>query len=272
MPIHPTGRYGLLRIPAPSATSVSIRFASLEDRDEFNPVDWAALPFTANAGNPGWWDFDLDAQSLSNGAYEYEFLINGDAQHPVADPYADEITRFGGYRGVFRIAAGKRVERVFRWDDTIEAGGSFPQNNRIVIYEMPLKWMSSAVDNPLVDLGTFDETIFEHLDTLASLGVNCIELLPIQDSPQTLDWGYGTRFFFAPDIDMGRPVDAKFFVKCCHQRGIRVLLDVVMAFFAPACPLSDLAMNWFSAPFVPGGRNGWGQNLFLYNTPAYGSY
>ncbi len=269
MAVHPTGRYGLMRIAAPTAAGVSIRFAKLADRDVFDPTTWPSSALVASAGNPGWWEFDLDAQGLGDGAYEYEFLLNGT---PVADPYADEITRFGGYRGVFHMAGGVRLQRPFAWDPAVESGGGLPQNNCIVIYEMPLKWMSSAIDNPLVDLGTFDQTIFEHLAGLAALGVNCIELLPIEDSPQTLDWGYGTRFFFAPDIDIGTPVDARFFIKSCHERSIRVILDVVMAFFAPACPLGTLAPSWFSTPYVAGGRNPWGQTLFLYDTPAYGDY
>jgi hypothetical protein len=38
-----------------------------------------------------------------------------------------------------------------------------------VIYEMPIKWMSSdpSENAPLVELGTFDKVIFEHLDDLA---------------------------------------------------------------------------------------------------------
>ena len=43
--------------------------------------------------------------------------------------------------------------------------------------------------------------------------MNCIELLPVEDSPQTLELGVWTRFFFAPDYDVGNPVDAKFFIK-----------------------------------------------------------
>src|SRR5437016_13689099 len=82
----------------------------------------------------------------------------------------------------------------------------------------------------------FDRVIFDHLDALADLGINAIELLPIQDSPATLSWGYGSRFFFAPDFDMGGPVDLKVLIKRCHQRGIRVILDVVMN-HANACPL-----------------------------------
>jgi 1,4-alpha-glucan branching enzyme len=262
MPVRPTGRYGLLRIPGPGLAAVGIRFSSLADRDVFDPTTWAVHPFVPTPGNPGWWDFDLDALALPDGAYEYEFIVNGDTQHPVADPYGDEITRFGGYRCVFRIAAGVRIEAAFTWDDAVEAGAQFAANNAIVIYEMPLRWMSNAApDNALVELGNFEKTVFEHLDDLALLGVNCIELLPIEDSPQTLDWGYGTRFFFAPDIDLGQPIDARFFIKSCHERGIRVLLDVVMAFSANECPLNALAPSWF-ADSLPGAV--WGGTGFLY--------
>ena len=117
---------------------------------------------------------------------------------------------------------------------------------------MPVKWMSSDPDeNPLVELGTLERVIFEQFDRLAELGINCIELLPIEDTSQTLDWGYGTRFFFAPDYDLGSPIDTRFFVKVCHQRGIRVLMDVVMNFFSPTCPLADLALNRFSVVGQP---------------------
>jgi 1,4-alpha-glucan branching enzyme len=81
--------------------------------------------------------------------------------------------------------------------------------------------------------------VFAHLDRLQALGINAIELLPVQDSADTLNWGYGTRFFFAPDLDMGPPLDLKFFVKHCHRRGIRVIFDVVMN-HARLCPLRQL--------------------------------
>jgi 1,4-alpha-glucan branching enzyme len=130
---------------------------------------------------------------------------------------------------------------------------------------------SACGPTPARGLGTFDKVIFEHLNDLAGLGVNCIELLPIADSPQTLNWGYGTRFFFAPDIDIGHPVDAKFLIKACHRRGIRVLLDVVMNMFAPQCPLAVLASQWFYEP-ASEGRQNWEQDLFHFNTPAYDNY
>jgi len=272
MPPQPTGRYGLLRIPAPAAAALAIRFSSLANRDDFNPPAWPTFPLTPSATYPGWFEFDIDAQALPDGAYEYEFVQDNDPTKVRNDPYADQITRFGYYRGVFHIVGGVRIHPNFRWNAADEAGAGLPPNNKIVIYEMPLKWMESASDNPYVDIGTFDEVIFEHLQNLKNLNINCIELLPIEDTTQTLDWGYGTRFYFAPDYDMGVPVDAKFFIKSCHALGIRVILDVVMAFFSPTCPLSDLAPQWFQAPDNENGRNGWGQNLFEYNSPAYGTY
>jgi hypothetical protein len=268
MPAQPTGRLGLLRIPAPGANKVEMRFAPLAQRDKFAPAGWPVRGLaSAPPAFPGWWEIDIDALALADGAYEYEFILDGHTDRPVADPFADEITRFGGYRGVFRISAGKRAGPAFRWDDEFTPGKPLPQNNAVVIYEMPVKWMSSDPDeNPLVELGTLERVIFEQLDRLAGLGINCIELLPIEDTSQTLDWGYGTRFFFAPDYDLGSPIDTRFFVKACHQRGIRVLMDVVMNFFSPTCPLADLALDRFSVPNGTDGRRDFSQHLFRFNT------
>lgn len=268
---HPTSRPGLLRVPGPALNTLQIHFAALADRDYFAPAAWPQYAFTPSALFPGWWEFDLDSLSLADGVYEYEFIVNGSTV--AADPYAGAITRFGGYRGLFTIASGVCVQPSFGWDDEFPAGIQLPQNNQIVIYEMPIKWMASdpGENAPLVELGTFDKVIFEHLDDLAGLGINCIELLPVEDSPQTLNWGYGTRFFFAPDYDVGSPVDAKFFVKACHQRGIRVFLDVVMNMYPSQCPLAGLASPWFYQP-PTANRQDWAQNLFQFNAPAYDSY
>jgi len=268
---HPTSRPGLLRVPGPALKSLTIRFAALADRDDFTPTAWPQQVLTQSTAFPGWWEFDLDALKLADGAYEYEFVVNGNTVTP--DPYASTITRFGGYRGVFTIVQGVRVAEPFGWDGEFPAGVTLPGNNQLVIYEMPIKWMSSdpREDAPLVELGSFDKVIFEHLDDLAGMGINCIELLPVEDSPQTLNWGYGTRFFFAPDYDIGSPIDAKFFVKTCHQKGIRVFLDVVMNMYAPQCPLSSLASPWFFQASTPS-RQDWAQDLFQFDSPSYGSY
>jgi 1,4-alpha-glucan branching enzyme len=195
MPPHPTNHPGLLRIPGPTLVSLSVRFAPLSARDQFNPSAWPQHDFARSASFPGWWEFDLDVLALAAGVYEYEFVINGTT--PVPDPYADALTRFGGYRGLFTISGGQRVPHPFRWDGEFPAGMVLPANNQIAIYEMPIKWMSSdpGENAPLVELGTFDKVIFEHLNDLSTMGVNCIELLPIEDSPQTLNWAMARASF-----------------------------------------------------------------------------
>ncbi len=265
---------GVLRIPAPTAQQVEMRFAALADRDRFDPAQWRRTALRPSFEQAGYYEIDLDALTLPDGPYEYEFILDNRADNPVADPYADEVTRYGGYRGVFRIQGGRRVRPRFSWADELTAGRPLPQNNRLVIYEMPLRWMDGNNDDDdfrQLDLGTFESATFQHLDDLARLGVNAIELLPIEDSPDTLNWGYGTRFFFAPDLDMGSPVDVKFFIKQCHRRGIRVILDVVMNHSATKCPLLALAEDWFYLPVPPpnqpteeGDRPSWGGRIFRY--------
>jgi len=266
---HPTSALGLLRIPGPDVSAIALRFSPLSARDHFNPASWPLHPLAPSPDFPGWWEINIDQLGLADGEYEYEFVVAG---NPVADPYAEQLTRFGGYRGLLTMSGGTRIRQAFGWDDEFTSGVNLPNNNQIVIYEMPIKWMASdPSENPLVELGTFDTMLFEHLDSLIALGINCIELLPVEDTPQTLNWGYGTRFYFAPDYDIGTPVDAKFFVKYCHQRGVRVLLDVVMNMFAPECPLKTLAASWFQEASSPA-RQDWGQCLFHYSSPSYGSY
>jgi 1,4-alpha-glucan branching enzyme len=261
---------GLIRIPVETAQSVEMRFALLTARDHFNPAEWTSIPLHASYQYEGCFELDLNNLGLADGDYEYEFILDGRDEEPVADPFAEEIVRFGGYRGLFRIQNGKRWNWPFAWEDELPEGVGLANNHELVMYEMPLRWMSmppgATAQLRQVGLGTFDKVIFEHLDKLEALGINAIELLPVQDSPDTLNWGYGTRFFFTPDIDMGSPVDLKFFIKCCHQRGIRVVLDVVMN-HARDCPLEKLADTWFflrDRSEEPGRGDDYGARLFRY--------
>jgi 1,4-alpha-glucan branching enzyme len=255
----------VLRIPAPGAAVVELRFASLADRDRFDPGGWRRARLGPEGR--GWFSADLSGLGLPDGAYEYELILDGRADDPIPDPWAEEITRFDGYRGVFHIRDGRRWRPPFRWDDELPSSGRLPGNEQLVIYELPIRWIEHGPEAAReVGLGNFDHLIFEHLDVLADLGITAIELLPAQDSPDTLSWGYGTRFFMSPDYDLGTPVDMKLFVKRCHQRGIRVLLDVVMN-HARRCPLERLAKDWyFCEPGDEAGRDTqtWGGTLFRF--------
>lgn len=274
-----------LRIPVDgSPRRVYMRYSLLPRQGgDFQPAAWkqADLKPDQDPARPGWFELDLAKLNLADGQYEYEFLIEGDSELVVADPFAEEILRFGGYRGVFYILNKQRFRPQFSWDGEIPANVRLPGNHEMVIYELPMRWIDPGEDGwaRQVGLGTFDKAVFELLrGHIGNLGINAIELLPIQDSSDTLNWGYGTRFFLTPDFDMGAPFDLKLFVKECHSRGIRIIMDVVMN-HSKKCPLEKLAHDWYyidpnREEFFEDGskREAWGGEVFRYRDSANGSY
>jgi 1,4-alpha-glucan branching enzyme len=272
----------VLSVFAPDAGNVQLYLGLLDARGSFfKPNYWTILDSTSKTD--GWWNFDIDGRT---GRYEYGFALNNEYINPldpiglVVDPFAAEVVRFGGYRGVLYLDQGLRQYPQFDWgnDDNQDSLG-LPQNEKLVIYELPLRWMAGpeedSVTNPRqIGLGTFDKVLFERLKDISDLGVNAIELLPVADSADTLNWGYGTRFFFAPDLDMGWPIDLKLLIKRCHQVGIRVILDIVMN-HARSCPLEQLAHDYFFLrPDEPEfkDRPSWGGKIFRYRTAYQGKF
>jgi len=67
----------------------------------------------------------------------------------------------------------------------------------------------------------------EKLDYLEWLGIDCVWLLPMFDSPLR-DGGYDISDFMAVHSDYGTIRDAETFFEAAHKRGIRVIADLVM--------------------------------------------
>src|ERR1019366_7275551 len=73
------------------------------------------------------------------------------------------------------------------------------------------------------------------LDYLVALGVNAVELMPIAEFAGDYSWGYNPADIYAMEnTGYGGPDGLKSFVKAAHQRGIRVLLDVVHNHYGPS--------------------------------------
>jgi len=139
-----------------------------------------------------------------------------------------------------------------------DAPDTLSTNNQLVIYELPTAWtLSRSLNEPERAVATFldaaalvDERIgganFADLSLLdagkaylADLGVNALELLPPADSFFKREWGYDTSHYLSPDCDLGYPEgnlsptanqDLARLVDACHRKGIRFLIDAVMAF------------------------------------------
>jgi maltooligosyltrehalose trehalohydrolase len=125
----------------------------------------------------------------------------------------DPATRWQpqGLRGPSRVVDPGR----FAW-----TGGGYetPPLEDLVVYELHVGTFS--------DDGTFDGAI-AHLDELAALGVNAIEVMPVAEFPGTRGWGYDGVYISAAQSSYGGPEGFQRLVDAAHARGIAVILDVV---------------------------------------------
>ena len=90
---------------------------------------------------------------------------------------------------------------------------------------------------------------------LKNLGINTIELMPVQEFENNNSWGYNPSFHMALDKYYGDPVQFKAFVNAAHEIGIAVVLDVVYNHAFGQSPLARL--YWDAANFKPTLENPW---------------
>jgi glycosidase len=164
---------------------------------------------------------------------EYIFQYYIDGKIKVGDPYADKISDPWNdsyisditYPDLIQYPAGKTTgiatvlqtnQVPYNWE--VE-NFTPPKQTDLVIYELLVRDFTSKHSY----LGIIDS-----LDYLDSLGINAIELMPVNEFEGNLSWGYNPSFYFAPDKYYGPKNDLKRFIDECHKRGIAVLLDLVL--------------------------------------------
>ena len=130
-----------------------------------------------------------------------------------------------GYVTVIQTAKPK-----FQWS---EATLNFkrPDKNNLVIYEA---WI-------------YDHTVERTIEGMTNrmyyyedMGINAIELMPVQEFDGNLNWGYSPNHYFAFDKAYGTPEQLKIFIDECHKRGIAVILDMVFNHATGLNPMNKL--------------------------------
>jgi len=92
-----------------------------------------------------------------------------------------------------------------------------------VFYEVPVKSFFDADNNGIGDF----RGMTEKLDYIKQLGVDCIWLLPMYPSPFKDD-GYDIADFLSIHHEYGTIEDFKTLLDAAHERGLRVIADMVM--------------------------------------------
>jgi maltooligosyltrehalose trehalohydrolase len=190
-------------------------------------VDGRVHPMTRN--DRGWWHADVSGE-------EYAFLVDDD-ETLLPDPRS-----LWQPNGVF--GPSRRYDHsAFAWSDQSWTGRALPGS---VLYELHIGTFTSG--------GTFDSAI-ERLDHLVDLGIDFVEVMPVNSFDGTAGWGYDGVLWGAVHEPYGGPDGFKRFIDAAHARGLGVVLDVVYNHMGPSGAFLDRFGPYFA------GSNIWGPAL-----------
>jgi maltooligosyltrehalose trehalohydrolase len=184
----------------------------------------------------GWWRVELPECPPGT---DYAYLLD-DGEQELPDPRSPWQPH--GVHGPSRVYD----HAAFAWTDAGWTGRVLPG---AVLYEMHIGTFTPQ--------GTFDAAI-ERLDHLVRLGIDLVEVLPVNAFNGEHNWGYDGVCWYAPHEPYGGPDGFKRFVDACHARGLGVVLDVVYNHFGPSGAYPPRF-----APYLAQARNTWGDALNL---------
>ena len=244
------GKSAIFNLYAPSKKSVTL----LGDFNNWTVSSTNAM--TNSTDGTRWW---IEVDNLDPTAeYAYEYLIDGNLK--VADPYSNKILDSANdksiptsvYPNIKAYPSGKGNGIVsdiqygaaaYNWQIT-----SFtpPPPKNLVIYELLVR--------DFVATHSY-QTLTDTLNYLVNLGVNAIELMPVNEFEGNDSWGYNPNYMFALDKYYGTPNAYKAFIDACHARGIAVIQDIVLEDQFGSSPM--VQMYWNAAAQQPAANSPW---------------
>lgn len=124
-----------------------------------------------------------------------------------------------------------RIEDPFRFVWTSD-GFRTPDAESLVVYQLHIGTFAGRNDplgSPTFPAGY--RSVADRVDHLVELGVNAVQICPVNEFPGDLSAGYNPMSQWAPEWKYGTPDDFKYMVDRLHARGIAVILDIVWNHF-----------------------------------------
>ncbi|HVN03492.1 MAG TPA: alpha-amylase family glycosyl hydrolase [Bryobacteraceae bacterium] len=176
----------------------------------------------------------------SEGTYLYRYQLfwtpPGAARQLVTLWFTDPFARQTDI-GELGAVVLSRTAAPFTWND---ATYRTPDLDDLIVYELEAQQFNDTFDG-----------VIDRIPYLQSLGVNCLELMPVSSPKLDFDWGYGPLHYFSPNARAGGPDALRRLVDACHQADIAVILDVVYQHVDPTFPYKMVYDNINATPGAP---------------------
>lgn len=262
-----------------SATSITFSlFAPYKDHiyliGDFN--DWKVSKSylmkkeTVSEDSVYWW-ITLDGLN-SQQEYGFQYLVDGEIRvtdpyvQKILDPWNDSWISDATYPDLKNYPSGKTEQAVgvfetgqpaFEWNDTEYVK---PAVEKLNIYELLVREFVAKHDF---------KTLKDTLDYLQNMGINAVELMPVSEFEGNSSWGYNPSFYFAVDKYYGPEATLKELIDECHQRGIAVIMDMVLNHAYGQNPMARL--YWNSTDNQPAANNPWFNEIAPHQPYAWGN-
>ncbi|BCW11562.1 malto-oligosyltrehalose trehalohydrolase [Paenarthrobacter sp. Y-19] len=192
-----------------------------------------------DAAAHGWWHAPAEAVAGGVDGVPYGYLVDGEGPFP--DPRSRRQP--DGVHGL----SSTFDPSIHEWKD---AGWKGRNLKGSVIYELHLGTFTPE--------GTLDAAAGK-LDYLVDLGVDFIELLPVNGFNGVHNWGYDGVLWYAVHEPYGGPAAYQRFVDAAHAAGLGVIQDVVYNHLGP----SGNYLPKYGPYLKSGEGNTWGDSVNL---------
>ena len=195
---------------------------------------------------------------IPNTEYGYQYLIDNTIRtadpytQKVLDPDNDQFITSTTYPNLKPYPTGLTTGLV-----SILHPGEIPYNWQVTNFNRPDKKNLMVYELLVRDFTAQHsyQSLIDSFQYFKNLGINAIELMPVNEFTGNESWGYNPTFYFAPDKYYGTKNKFKEFIDKCHQNGIAVLLDVVYNQCDNNAPQAK--MYWNAATNQPAANNPW---------------